>query len=109
MSNIVMLQAELNQARQVAAKAMQERETYVRLVAILAQYVTNDETVPTVDGNLVVMAERFREVPEKWVVNVVPTTIKASDDPNAEDLPCIVVEVKMKPPVSPLFVPNGRI
>lgn len=66
-----MLKAELAQCRAAYQKAMGERETYIRIVACLASYISAGKQIPMVDGHPVVYQRDFVQVPKLWSVNVI--------------------------------------
>ena len=103
--------AELHQAREVARRAMGERETYVRVVAILVRAIETgtEDGLLRVDGRLAVRKSAFDEVPKKYVVNCGPAKVSISDDPNAPPEDVMVVEVKDKPEAKRLVVANGVV
>jgi len=75
-----LLKAELAQARNAYAKAMQERETYVRLLACVVD--GKGEITP---NGVAVRKTDFTDVPKKYRVEVKPGRIAPSDGPQDEE------------------------
>ena len=108
--NLAVLAAEVAQLKKMVAKAMDERERYIRLVALLAKGVEVNATFRLVDGMVAFRKEAFDDVPKKWRVDVKGATVKQdSADPNAPDEKYILVHVSDAAPKPLLVVANGGV
>lgn len=102
--------AEMAQMQARLKRAMDEKETYVRLTACLARAIVTGAKVPLLDGQVVVKAAPFLAAPTTWTVDVQPVKLKASPDtPGAADENALVVVVKDKQEAPRLVVANGAV
>lgn len=105
-----MIAAQVQQAREVATRAHQERETCVRLIALLVRAIETETegALMRVDGKIAVRLAALADVPKRYRVNVQPANVKDSEDPNAAEIPVLVVDVADAAPQPTLVVPNGN-
>lgn len=76
-----MLEAQLNQARGVAQRAVTERETWVRVAVCLARAILDAKPIRLVNGNLVIMRTDLENVPKAWQVGLAPAKVSEENDP----------------------------
>lgn len=101
-----MLRAELNQARAAWQKAMGERETYIRVVACLASYISAGKQIPMVDGHPVIYAKDFNMVPKLWSVNIVAGEL---EEPEAEAPPAAPLSLVGPDGEGPVLLPEDPV
>jgi hypothetical protein len=92
-----MLSAEITQARRIAVREAGEKESYARVVAILARAILNQTPLPIVGNVVCVHKADFETVGKSFNVRLVPRVVKDEEKgEDAKEEPVLAIEVHAK-------------
>lgn len=99
--------AEILQARRAAERAMMERETWIRVAAVLAKAIVEGGTVGVMGECAIIKRADFEAVPKAYEVMAEPRRIKTKDGEVDVEEDVVLVTVKKKAEAPTLVVARG--
>jgi hypothetical protein len=106
--NMLMLQAELNQARKQVQAAVVSRDTFARLTTILARYVTGAQAPVLVDGHPAIRLSDLVSTHKNYDLSTGQVEVGGTEGAPGEDAVVVVVREKAPDREQPsILAPSG--